>query len=141
MSFTDGLELRRGDGADPEVFTRVGGVKSLSGLGEANPTIDVTDWDSTAKEYIAGLADGQEVTIELNRELENTQQSGLIEDIQNKVNRNFELDLDNGTSTETYSFQLAMTSWSISPNKEDAHILSVSGKLSGSIGRAVTPNA
>lgn len=137
MSFAGGLALRRGDGATPtEVFTAVPKVNSLSGLGAVNPTIDVTNWDSTAKEYIAGLADGQEVTIEMNRVLGDAQQDGLIADVDGKLNRNFEFDMDDGGQVETFDFTLAMTSWSVTPNNEDKHILSVSGKISGAITRA-----
>jgi len=136
MSFTSGLVLKRGDGAGTEVFTAVTKVFSMSGLGAANPTIDVTNWDSSAKEYIAGLADGQEVTIEMNRVLSDTQQEGLISDVTSKLNRNFELTMSDGTSTETFSFAMSMSAWVINPANEDKHTLSITGKISGAITRA-----
>ncbi len=136
MSFSNGLGLSRGDGAGTEVFTRIPKVFSMGGLGAANPTIDVTTWDSTAKEYIAGLADGQEVTIEMNRVLSDTTQEALIADVDGKLNRNFEFTMTDGTSTETFEFTLAMTSWAITPSGEDKHTLTVTGKISGAIVRA-----
>lgn len=138
MSFTSGLGLMRGDGDEvSETFNRVPEVTSLSGLGATNPTIDVTSWDSTAKEYIGGLADGAEVTIELNRILSDDEQDGLISDVENKVNRNFTLAMDDQNETETFEFTLAMTGWTITPAQEDKHTLSVTGKLSGAITRSV----
>ena len=136
MSFTSGLTLSRGDGATTEVFTAVPKVISMGGLGAANSQIDATTWDSTAKEFISGLAEGQEVTIEANRVLSDVTQEALIADVVAKLNRNFELAMTDGTSTETLSFTLAMLSWNINPANEDKHTLTVTGKISGAILRA-----
>ena len=135
MSFTGGLVLRRGDGAGTEVFTLIPEVFSMSGLGSTNSTIDVTTWESTSKEYISGLADGQNVTIECNRVLNDTEQEALIADVESKLTRNFELDMGDGTVVETFSFALAMLTWTISPAGEDKHTLSIEGKLTGAITR------
>ena len=136
MSFTGGLVLRVGDGAGTEVFTLVPKVFSLSGLGATNSQIDATTFESTAKEYISGLADGQEVTIECNRVLSDASQESLITDVISKINRNFEFDMGDGTAVETFSFTLAMLSYVINPANEDKHTLSVTGKISGAITRA-----
>jgi len=137
MSFSAGLELQLGNGATPtEVFTKIPKMISISGLGETAGTIDVTTWDSTAKEYILGLADGQDVTIEANRILSNTTQEALIADVVARKVRNFKLTMTDGAATETFSFALALTSWNITPNHEDKHTLSVNGKISGGITRA-----
>ena len=136
MSFSGGLSLKRGDGATPtEVFTLIPKVFSMGGLGSANPNIDVTSWDSSAKEYISGLADGQDVTIECNRVLGDATQQALIADVESKLNRNFEFAMTDGTSTETFSFALAMSSWAVNPANEDKHTLTITGKISGSITR------
>ncbi len=138
MAFTGGLVLKRGDGAATEAFTLIPEVFSMSGLGAANPTIDVTSFDSTAKEFIAGLPEGQEVTIECNRVLSNTVQEGLITDVQSKLNRNFTLDMGDGSVTEVLSFTLTMQSWAVNPANEDKHTLSITGKISGAIVRATS---
>lgn len=135
MAFTGGLQLRRGDGAVTEVFTLISEVFNMGGLGQTNPTIKSTHWGSTAHEYIAGLADGDELSIEMNRILSDAQQDALIADVDNKLNRNFEFDMGDGVAVETFSFSLAMTSWQITPANEDRHTLTVSGKLSGAITR------
>ena len=64
---TVGVLLHLGDGASPEVFTKVSNLKSLSGNGQAGTRsdIDVTDLDSTTREYLAGLADLDEVTFQV----------------------------------------------------------------------------
>ncbi|MCP5004528.1 MAG: hypothetical protein GY941_11415 [Planctomycetes bacterium] len=138
MAFTGGLVLKRGDGAATEAFVLIPEVFSMSGLGAANPTIDVTSFDSTAKEFIAGLPEGQEVTIECNRVLSNTVQEGLITDVQSKLNRNFTLDMGDGSVTEVFSFTLTMQSWAVNPANEDKHTLSITGKISGAITRATS---
>lgn len=62
-----GTELRRGDGADPEVFTAVGNVGNFSGPNIERETYDVTAHDGPNKyrEFIGGLVDGGEVSAEV----------------------------------------------------------------------------
>ena len=60
-------EIRHGDGASPEVFTKIPEVLSISGFGEMSELVEVTNLDSAGqKEYIAGNADGQEFDVECN---------------------------------------------------------------------------
>lgn len=68
-SFVGNAFLYRGDGGSPEVFTRVCQAFGISGIGQTNEQVDATTFCSGGvKEYIAGLADGTEVTLELNLE-------------------------------------------------------------------------
>ena len=56
-----GVQLKSGDGAGPEVFTKIGELKDISGPDEASDQLDATSLDSTSKEFIGGLRDGGEV--------------------------------------------------------------------------------
>jgi hypothetical protein len=133
-AFTGGLTVKRGDGGDPtEAFTAVTEVVSMSGLGKTNSLIDATSFDSSAKEYIAGLADGAEVSIECNRVQGDTQQDALRSDVDSGVTRNFEIVITDGTTSETYSLALVMLSWTITPQVTDKAMISFNGKISGAI--------
>jgi len=63
-----GSQLAYGDGASPEVFTKIAEVTSIGGPGLARGTVDATNLDSPDDyaEFIGGLKDGGEVTFDVN---------------------------------------------------------------------------
>lgn len=64
---TQGTVLNIGDGASPEVFTKVGNVTGATGIGSGSASeIEATDFDSTAIEVLMGLKDEGTVAISLN---------------------------------------------------------------------------
>jgi len=134
--YIGGLTFKRGDGGGSEVFTAVNGLFSLSGFGKTNPLVDVTDFDSAAREYIAGLADGSEITAEFNNDIDtatNTQLVNLIGDVDDKTNRNIQIVDTDGTNTDTYDFAVVPLSWVINPNFEDKNTITFTLKITGSI--------
>ena len=107
-----GTLLKRGDGGGTEVFTTIGEVLSFNGPSESVTDINVTSFDSTAKEYISdGLVDGGEVTFDVNFVGSNTEQQGLRTDIRAGTLRNFELVLnDHASSPTTFEFSAVVKS-------------------------------
>jgi len=129
-AFTGGLSVKHGDGASPEVFTAIEEVQSLSGLGKTNPLIDVTHHASTAREYIAGLPDGAELTIECNRvHTASNIQDAVIAEVDAKTNFNMEITLTDGTTSLTYSFVCTPVSWSVAPSYDDKTALTLVVKM------------
>jgi predicted secreted protein len=63
-----GALLLKGDGASPENFVAVMGVKSMTGPSISRDTHDTTDMQSPSgwREFIGGLVDGGEVSFEAN---------------------------------------------------------------------------
>lgn len=56
-----GSVLKIGDGATPtEAFTAVAKIMGIDPITQTTPLVDSTTLDSLAKEYIGGLADGDE---------------------------------------------------------------------------------
>lgn len=99
--------IKRGDGGGTEVFTTIGEILSFSGMSEEVEEIEVTSFDSTAKEYISsGLADNGEITIEMNFIGSDAQQQGLRSDLRAGTTRNFTITLNDHASTPT-SFAFA----------------------------------
>ena len=62
-----GIELRIGDGAGPEVFTEIPGCASFGGPGDTSDTVDVTSHSSPNRyrQFIRGLKDGGELTCDV----------------------------------------------------------------------------
>ena len=63
-----GALLLKGDGASPENFIAIMGVKSINGMSISRATHDTTDMQSPNgwREFVGGLVDGGEVSFEAN---------------------------------------------------------------------------
>ena len=61
-----GTVFKRGDGASNEVFATMTEINSVGLPSQSRPMIDVTDLSSTAREYIPGLLDSGQVTLNMN---------------------------------------------------------------------------
>lgn len=131
---SQGTQLKRGDGGDPtEVFTAIGRVVSISGVGNGSSTeIDITDLSSTGKEYLLGLKDEGEVTVTLNLDTGDTMQSGLRTDRDNRTLRNFELALTDSGNT-VISFAAYIKTFGIDVGVDDKVPLNVSLRISGAV--------
>ena len=88
---TEGVELRRGDGGNPEVFTLVAELTDFDGPGGSAAIIDVTHFQSLAKEKRAGLPDEGQFTFNANFVASDLQQQGMVSDRNNRTVRNWEL--------------------------------------------------
>jgi predicted secreted protein len=85
------VKLQRGDGGGTEVFTTIAEVTNVSGPNESAEQIEVTSFDSTAREFKAAIPDSGEVTFEMQFIGENAQQQGLRADLRAGTVRNFKL--------------------------------------------------
>ena len=131
-AFYGGVDYKIGDGGDPEVFATLEEVTDISGLGEILELIEATHFGSGgSKEYIAGQADGKEVTVTCNHILGATQQSYVKS---NKgITGNTQVDITDGTTTETYDFATVFMGWELNPNNSDKNSITYTFKISGGI--------
>lgn len=133
-AFKGGLSVKHGDGAGTEVFTAIEELISLSGLGKSNPLIDATSHDSSAREYIAGLPDGSELTIECNRvHTASNIQDAVIADIDAGNTTNYQITLTDGSNIKTYDFAAVNMSWDLGTSYEDKNTITFTLKISGAI--------
>lgn len=101
---TQGIALKVGDGGDPtELFTTIAEVTGFDGPSVEAAEIEVTSLQSTAKEFIAGLKDNGEISINLNFVPRNAQHKQLIADITSGEKRNYQIDWNDLTGAETSS--------------------------------------
>jgi hypothetical protein len=141
QAFVGRAFMYRGDGGSPEAFTKVCQVFGMSGIGQKNEQVDSTTFCSNGtKEYIAGLADGSEVTWELNFE---TPLPGaqvifdMIDDVKLKRTRDFEVrfdgDNDGADDDATFAFAATCLSWTLNPSPSAKNSISFGCKISGDI--------
>lgn len=88
---SQGLVIGWGDGASPEVFTAIGNIVDHDGPSKENPEVDVTDLNSSAKEYIPGLVDNGEITITVNFDPSNASHDRLLDDLDGRISRNYQI--------------------------------------------------
>jgi len=128
-----GATLGLGDGASPQVYTTIAEVLRVGPIGSTNPEVDVTNLDSTAKEYIAGLADGNTVEFDMNWVTGNTEQVSLR--TSQAAGDTVNLQLTWPTSPQTVAqFDLVLLAFEMGETTPESQITaSVSGRISGAI--------
>lgn len=123
-----GSQFMLGDGASPEVFTKVAEVLRVSSIGQTAAEIDVTNLDSVAKEYIAALPDGETVEIQMNF-IGGTQQNALRDGV--RTTKNVKMRFSDKTQA---SFKLVILSFIRDETTPDSQLTaSVSGRITGAI--------
>jgi hypothetical protein len=121
--------------ASPMVFTAVEEVFNISGLGKTNNLVDVTNFDSPTgtMEYIAGLADGQEITVECNYIPGATQQEAMIAAVNTQANRTFRVSYLGSSPEEHFTFDGVPLSWVVTPSPTERNTIAFTVKISGDI--------
>lgn len=89
----NGTLLKIGDGASPEVFTTIPEMMKLSGPSVKFDLLDVTSHDSAGffREFIPGLADGDNVAGDMNWKPSNAVHISVREDSYDRTLRNFKV--------------------------------------------------
>lgn len=125
-----GVLLKRGDGGGSEVFTSIAELHSISGPSWSLDTHDASNTESASafKEYVAGMADAGEITLECAFLMDATQNlaAGILLDLKNRTKRNFQLVWPTATSA-TVSFKAFVTGWT--PKVEINSVMTVEIKL------------
>lgn len=130
-----GTLLLRGDAATPEVFTEIAEVTNISGPNWALDALDMTSHSSSGdREFVGGLIDGGEITLELNFiPTDGTQDmtTGVLADLIARTQHNYQLQFSDSLLDPTvYEFVAFPTAFE--PGS------AVDGKLSGSVTFKVT---
>lgn len=132
---SQGMTIAAGNGASPEVFTTIAEVSSIDGPTGQAPEIDVTDLSSTAREFVFGLKDEGEITLDLNYIPTNTQHDQLRTDKNAGTLRNYRITFTNSPAN-TWTFGAYVKGLSISNAVDNVTKASVTLRLSGAITQA-----
>lgn len=124
-----------GSTGSPVTYTAIEEVFNVSGLGQVNDLVDVTNFDSPTgtREFIGGLADGQEITIEANYVPAGTQQAAMVAAVVAKSNRQFRISYVGVSPNKTWTFACTPISYEYGPSVDDKNTITFVVKVSGSI--------
>lgn len=136
--FVGNIFLARATDASPTVFERVCEVFGIGGVGQTNEQVESTTFCSGGvKEYLAGLADGSEVTLELNfKTTVGHVIRDMIQDVKDKRVREFRLECDgdgDGVVDMTFTFDATCLSWVLNPSVNSKNTINFGVKISGDI--------
>lgn len=106
---------------------------SITGPGISGDTIDVSSHDSpdTFREFVAGMRDGGEVSIEFNLDLSDAGQVALYTDVCDGSLDAYTITYTLGTGAPTCTFNAIVTSFEISAPYDDKLSGSATLKVSG----------
>lgn len=128
-----GSTLKLGSGASPQVYTTIAEVMRCGPIGSTNPEVDVTNLDSTAKEYIAGLADGNNVDFDVNFLAGNAQQESLRTSQAAGSTVNFKMVWQTSPLTNAV-FDVVLLGFEMGETTPEQQVTaSISGRITGSI--------
>lgn len=125
-----GVQLNRGDGADPEVFTTIADVTSLTPPGLSRETLDVTSHDSPDgwMEFLGGLKDPGEVSADVN--YQPGAHDDLVADFEDTAPRNYQIVFPDQGAT-TWTFPAILTAFEPETPYDDKATASLTWKVSG----------
>ena len=109
-------------------------VRSISGWGLSMDTIDVTSHDSTGawREFVAGLIDGGEITLDLVFDPDNTGHTNLRTDLTSRTSNTYDIRFVDPTP-QIWSFTGFVTAFSPDASVDGDLTASVTIKATGAI--------
>lgn len=136
-AFVAGMFLEIGGAGSPTVYARICEANAISGIGKTNALVDSTTFCSGGvKEFIPGLAEGSEITIDANYIISSAVRRQLMDAVNDRATVELRLVVDqedDGILDEEYRFAAAAISYSISPSTSDKNTAHFSLKISGEI--------
>lgn len=130
-----GVVLKIGDGASPEVFTEIQEVKSIAGPGGSAADIDVTDLSSTGKEFKVGLMDEGEVSFDIHYIPSETTHASLRTARAARTLKNFQI-VFTDTPATTWTFAAYVKGFQMSSAVDQVITATVTLRVTGSITEA-----
>ena len=126
-----GTQLQVGNGASPEVFTKIEELLTIGGPELSTEQVEVTSLDSTGgyKEYKPGLRDGGQVSFDMNW-IASTLQEQVRDDISDGTARNYKIVWPNSPSTSVV-FNASVVSVSFNTEPNSAVTASVALQING----------
>lgn len=124
-----GIAFERSDMAEPEVFTPIANVTNVSGPEMERETYDVTAHDSADgwREFIGGLKDGGEVSLELN--YDPSKHDVLVQDFDDVTPRTYRIVFPQ--SLGTWEIKALLTGFSQEAPVDDKLSAELTFKVSG----------
>ena len=129
---TQGVLIKVGDAASPEVFSLIPEIVSFDGPGGSASEIDVSDLASTAKEFRLGLKDEGDFTFEMMYLPNDTQHQLLQTARTNRTLTSFEITLTDSPAS-VMTFSAFVREFSLSGSVDDVIRGNVGLRISGAV--------
>lgn len=126
------FKFQVGNGSSPEVFSDFCAVFDTGELGEEKSLIDITTLCSDAREYRNGLADGLEISLQVNFSQGDAQIASLYADYQADTIRNFRL-VTKDSPEDIFEFAATVRSWRLKTPVGDRATATFGLKISGPV--------
>lgn len=123
-----GQTYTTGGTATPTTFTKLANCKAFNGLDGQASEQDVSNFDSTGKEFVLGLFDGGQITIDVDCDDTDPGQLAALTNQQNSTIRAFQIILPNG---KTISFNAFVKKFTRSGGVDKSYSGQLSLRLSG----------
>lgn len=122
--------LKLGSSASPIVYTTIAEVLRIGPVGSQAPEVDVTNLDSTAKEYIGGLPDGAQVEFSCNW-IKSSQQTTLRDAVGNT--HVFQVTWPDSPAS-TAQFSMVVLGFNMDETTSESQLkASITGRITGAI--------
>lgn len=128
-----GMLIKIGNGASPEVFSTISEIKTFSGPTGSAAVIDVTDLSSSAKEKRMGLADEGQLSFTINYIPDNTQHTLLRTRRASRDETDFKMVFTDDSPSTTWSFSAFVTGFAVSGAVDNVVEANVTLEITGSI--------
>lgn len=134
-AFKEGWGMKVSDMQASPTFTELEEILDPPTIGTTAELIEVTNHQSNGyKEYIAGLKDGDEFTVQCNRVQGATVQNQLRGNAKNGDTVNTQIYISDGVTLETFEVAVVVTGAQLIPGTSEQNKISFTFKISGEIG-------
>jgi hypothetical protein len=126
-----------GSAASPQVLSAIEEVFNVSGVGKTNALVDVTNFDSPVgtREFIAGLADGDEFTVECNYFPAATNQAMAMTAVDNGDTRSSRLVYTGASPNKAWNQDVVCLGYSLIPSPTERNAIQFTFKITGEVTR------
>lgn len=130
---TQGTKLQLAGAVSPVTYTAMANVTSISGLGGQKGDIDITNFDSTAKEFLTGLEDPGQVQVEINYSPSDTTQDTLWTLKDSGDLRSWRILMSGASPAPYFGFNATVQQFQVNFQTDDVVRATVTLRVSGSI--------
>jgi len=116
---TEGILLKRGDAASPEVFTTLGSVVNITGPNRTMSVIDVSTITDAFKRKKGGMKDSGQVSFDILYSYNDATHVTLLADYEARTLRNFQLVIVDASPDVTYDFAALVTEFNETYQQDD----------------------
>lgn len=130
---TQGTKLQLAGTASPVTYTNTANVTAISGLGGQKGDIEITNFESVAKEFLTGLEDPGQVQVEINYAPADTTQTTLWTLKNSGALRGWRIQMPGASPAPNFTFNATVQQFQVNFQTDDVVRATVTLRVSGEI--------